>query len=223
MPARAAGPTKERAPLSRRRALETALAVADAEGLAAVSMRRLARELGVEAMSLYHHVASKDAILDGMVELVFGEMEHPPAGLDWKAAMLRRGASVRAVLTRHPWAIGIMQSRTAPGPQTLGHLDAVIGCSLRAGFSVEMAGHATSLIDSYVYGFVLQEVNLPSQDAGGIEGVVDAVLPDLPRDYPHLARLTVERVMRPGYSYGDEFDYGLGLLLDALLRDARAS
>ncbi|MBA2557348.1 MAG: TetR/AcrR family transcriptional regulator, partial [Chloroflexi bacterium] len=153
-----------RAPLSRQRALSAAVALADREGLGSLTMRRLARELDVEAMSLYHHLANKDVILDGMVEMVFGEIELPSQDTDWKVAMRRRGTSVRSVLTRHPWAISIMESRTSPGPATLGHLDAMIGCCRRAGFSVPMAAHAVSLIDSYIYGFVLQEVNLPFDD-----------------------------------------------------------
>jgi AcrR family transcriptional regulator len=208
--------------VTRRRALGAAVAVADGEGLAALTMRRLARELGVEAMSLYHHVANKDDILDGMVEVVFGEIDLPRDDVPWRAAMLERGHSVRAALTRHPWAISIMESRTSPGPATLRHHDAVLGSCRRAGFSVAMAAHAFSLMDSYVYGFVLQEVNLPFDESTEMHGAVDAILPTLsPEQYPHLAELTVQHVLAPGYRYGDEFDYGLGLILDGLEADAR--
>lgn len=211
-----------RAPLSRQRALSAAVALADREGLGSLTMRRLARELDVEAMSLYHHLANKDVILDGMVEIVFGEIELPSQDTDWKVAMRRRGTSVRSVLTRHPWAISIMESRTSPGPATLGHLDAMIGCCRRAGFSVPMAAHAVSLIDSYIYGFVLQEVNLPFDDTSELEEVVEEILPDLsPEHYPHLLELTTDHVLQPGYSYGNEFDYGLGLILDGLEAAAR--
>lgn len=211
-----------RAPLSRQRALSAAVALADREGLGSLTMRRLARELDVEAMSLYHHLANKDVILDGMVEMVFGEIELPSHDTDWKVAMRRRGTSVRSVLTRHPWAISIMESRTSPGPATLGHLDAMIGCCRRAGFSVPMAAHAVSLIDSYIYGFVLQEVNLPFDDSSELAEVVEEILPDLsPEHYPHLLELTTDHVLQPGYSYGNEFDYGLGLILDGLEAAAR--
>jgi AcrR family transcriptional regulator len=211
-----------RAPLSRQRALSAAVALADREGLGSLTMRRLARELDVEAMSLYHHLANKDVILDGMVEMVFGEIELPSQDTDWKVAMRRRGTSVRSVLTRHPWAISIMESRTSPGPATLGHLDAMIGCCRRAGFSVPMAAHAVSLIDSYIYGFVLQEVNLPFDDTSELEEVVEEILPDLsPEHYPHLLELTTDHVLQAGYSYGNEFDYGLGLILDGLEAAAR--
>ena len=212
---------QRRVPLSRERALTAAVALADVEGLGSLTMRRLARDLGVEAMSLYHHVANKEDILDGMVELVFREIELPAPQDDWRPAMHRRAVSVRTTLKRHPWAISIMQSRSSPGPAALGHLDAVIGCCRRAGFSVEMAAHAVSLIDSYVYGFVLQEVNLPAAETGGVEGVVESVMPTLERDYPHLAELTIGYVMQPGYSYGAEFDYGIGLVLDGLQAAAR--
>lgn len=212
-------PTKAdpRPPLSRQRALAAAMALADADGIGSLTMRNLAQELGVEAMSLYHHVANKNDILDGMVDMVFAEIDLPPAGTDWKEAMQERAVSVRAALTRHPWAISIMESRTSPGPATLRHHDAVIGCCRRAGFSVEMAAHAFSLIDSYIYGFVLQEVNLPFDDGDDLGEMVESIIPDLTASgYPHLAELTAEYVLQPGYSYGNEFDFGLGLILDGL-------
>ncbi len=210
-----------RPPLSRERALATAIEIADAEGLEALTMRRLARALGVEAMSLYHHVANKDDILDGMVDVVFSEIELPPAEVAWKDAMRTRAVSARAALTRHPWALGVMESRTSPGPATLRHHDAVLGSCRGAGFSVEMAAHAYSLIDSYLYGFVLQELNMPFGDADDLTDRVGTMLPDLAEDeYPHLAELTVEHVLQVGYTYGREFDYGLQVILDALEREA---
>ena len=209
--------TEPRVPLSRARALSAAVALADAEGLESLTMRKLAQDLGVEAMSLYHHVKNKTDILDGMVEMVFGEIELPSYRGDWKAAMLHRGNSLRAVLTRHPWAISIMESRTSPGPATLRHLDAMIGCCRNAGFSIVMAAHAISLIDSYIYGFVLQEVNLPFDNTDDLELVVEAIMPNLSMDdYPHLLELTTEHVLQPGYDYGNEFDFGLSVVLDSL-------
>ena len=212
-----------RAPLTRQRALEVAVAIADAEGIAALTMRRLARELGIEAMSLYHHVANKDDILDGMVDLVFGEIELPGAEAEWKPAMRARARSARAALIRHPWSISIMESRRTPGPATLRHHDAVLGSCRRAGFSVPMAAHAFSLIDSYIYGFVLQEVNLPFDAGDDLEEVVASMLlPFSAEDYPHLVELTTEYILKPGYSYADEFEYGLGRILDSLEAAARA-
>jgi AcrR family transcriptional regulator len=210
-------PASSREPLNRERALSTAVALADAAGLGSLSMRKLAQELGVEAMSLYHHVANKEDILDGMVDVVFAEIELPSEGTEWKTAMRQRAESARAALTRHPWAISIMDSRSSPGPATLRHHDAVIGSCRKAGFSVKMAAHAFSLIDSYIYGFVLQEVNLPFDDSMDLEGVVESMmLPFSADDYPHLVELTTEHILQPGYSYGNEFEYGLGLILDGL-------
>jgi AcrR family transcriptional regulator len=212
-----------RPPLTRERALSRAVALADAEGIAALSMRKLARALGVEAMSLYHHVASKDEILDGMMDMVFAEIELPSAATEWKAAMRQRAQSARAAMTRHPWAIGLMGSRSAAGPATLRHHDAVLGCCRAAGFTVQMAAHAFSLIDSYVYGFVLQEVNLPFDDDSNLEEVVgEMMLPFSAADYPHLVELTAEYILQPGYSYGNEFGYGLDVILDSLEAAAAA-
>jgi AcrR family transcriptional regulator len=206
-----------RPPVTRERALTTAVALADAEGIGALTMRRLARELGVEAMSLYHHVANKDEILDGMVDLVFGEIELPADDADWHPAMRDRAISVRAALTRHPWAIGIMESRSTPGPATLQHHDAVIGCCRRAGFSVEMTAHAFSMIDSYIFGFVLQEINLPFDDTDDLGEVVESMMPrPVAERYPNLVELTAEHILQPGYRYGDEFEWGLQLLLAGL-------
>src|SRR6516164_10369153 len=150
-----------RAPLSRDRVLRAAVALADTGGISALSMRKLGEALGVEAMSLYNHVASKGDLLDGMIDIVFSEIDLPSGGGDWKAVMRRRAISARQVLRRHPWAIGLMESRTSPGPATLRHHDAVLGYLRQAGFSIELTAHAYSLLDSYIYGFALQEAGLP--------------------------------------------------------------
>ena len=208
---------RPRTPLSRDRALRAAIELADAEGIDAVTMRRLARAVGVEAMSLYHHVASKNDVLDGMVDLVFAEIDLPDERDGWVQAMTTRAKSVRAALTRHRWAVGLMESRSAPGPATMRHHDAVIGCCRRSGFSVEMTAHAFSMMDSYIYGFVLQEIGLPFEDGDDLGDMIDTMLPPSVADtYPHLAELASEFVLRPGYSYGDEFDFGLRLILGAL-------
>ncbi len=214
--------SKPRAPLTRERALSAAVELADAEGIGSVTMRKLALKLGIEAMSLYHHVANKDDILDGMIDMVFAEIDLPSDGADWKTAMGDRARSARAAMTRHPWAISLMESRSSPGPATLRHHDAVLGACRAAGFSVQMAAHAFSLIDSYLYGFVLQEVNLPFDDGDNLEEVVESMLlPFSADDYPHLVELTTEHILKPGYSYGDEFEYGLGAILDSLEAAAR--
>ncbi len=203
--------------LTRERVLSAAVAFADERGIESLSMRKLGEALGVEAMSLYNHVANKDELLDGMVDIVFSEVGLPPGDVDWKTAMRRRAVSARQVLAQHRWAIGLMESRTSPGPATLRHHDAVIGCLRGAGFSVEMAAHAFSLLDSYVYGFALQEATLPfdtaEQTAEVAEMILSAIKPD---EYPHLTELAVEHVLQPGYSYGNEFEFGLDLILDGL-------
>jgi AcrR family transcriptional regulator len=196
-----------------------AIRLADAAGIEGLTMRKLAEELGVEAMSLYHHAASKDEILDGMVDRIFSEIELPPQAADWKEAMRRRAHSARAVLLRHPWAIRLMESRAAPGPANLKHHDAVIGCLRHAGFSVELTAHAYSVLDAYCYGFVHTELNLPFDTGEEAQEVVDNIMSRFAAgQYPHLMELAAQQVLRPGYTYGSEFEFGLELILDGLER-----
>ncbi len=209
-----------RTPLSRERVIRTAVAVADEKGSAALSMRVIAERLGVEAMSLYHHVAGREDILDGMVDAVFGEIDLPPRDTDWKSAMRHRADSARAALRRHPWAVALLDSRARPGPATLRHHDAVVGALRAGGFSVPMAAHAVSLIDSYLYGFVIQESSLPFSGPAELDEAADAFLREMPAGaYPHLAELVTEHVRTPGYDHAGEFTFGLTLILDALHPD----
>ena len=202
--------------LSRERVLRAAIDLADQGGVEALTMRTLGQALGVEAMSLYRHVDDKSDIVDGIVDLVFAEIEMPCDGTDWKRAMRERAISARASLARHPWAIGLMESRTSPGPATLRHHDSVVGCLRQSGFSIELAAHAYSLLDSYIYGFALQQKNLPFSGSEIAEMAV-SIVEQFPADeYPHLAEIAFEHVMKPGYDYGDEFAFGLDLILDAL-------
>ncbi len=181
-------------------------------------MRKLAEKLGVEAMSLYHHVPNKDAILDGMVDAVFAEIEVPTYDVDWRTAMRRRAVSAREVLNRHPWAIGLLDSRTNPGFETLRHHDAVIGSLRAGGFSIAGAAHAFSALDSYIYGFALQEQSMPFESAAGeADEIAEAILEQMPRkQLPHLTEMIVEHALKPGYAYVDEFEIGLDLVLDGL-------
>jgi AcrR family transcriptional regulator len=212
-----------RTPLTRQRVLRAAVALADRGGVGALSMRKLAQELGVEAMSLYHHVANKDDILDGIVDVVFGEIELPTGEAGWEAAMRRRSVSAREALRRHPWATGLMESRRTPGPANIRHHDAVLGVLRNAGFPVELAAHAYSLLDSYIYGFALQEASLPFHTPEETAEVAQEIMAVFPADdYPHLAEIATEHVLQPGYDYGNEFLYGLDLILDGLAR-ARAA
>ena len=206
----------DRAPLTRERVLNGALAVADAGGIAGLTIRSLALELGVKPMSVYHHVANKDEILDGIVDLVFAEFELPSPGGDWRSELSRRAHSARRVLRRHPWAIGLLETRTNPGYAILRHHNAVLGTLRAAGFSVELTAHAYALMDSYVYGFALQEATLPFNDQSVAE--VAAPMMELfeSGEYPHLLELVTEHALKPGYDFADEFDFGLGLVLDGL-------
>jgi AcrR family transcriptional regulator len=214
-------PTRERIPLSRERILGTAVAFADQNGIASLSMRKLGEALGVEAMSLYNHIANKDELLDGMVDLVFSEIELPPGTDDWKTAMRTRAQSARQSLARHPWAIALMSTRTSPGPATLRHHDAVIGSLRTAGFSIDLAAHAFSALDSYIYGFALQEATLPlGETPEETAEVARMMVQQFPRElYPHLYDFTINHVLKPGYDYAAEFEPGLDLILDSLERE----
>ncbi|MFI4972316.1 MAG: TetR/AcrR family transcriptional regulator C-terminal domain-containing protein [Hyphomicrobiales bacterium] len=199
--------------------LRAAMVLADRGGIESLTMRNLGQKLGVEAMSLYNHVANKDDILDGMVDVAFSEIDLPSAGSDWKAAMRDRAISTREMLIRHPWAVGLMESRSTAGPATLRHHDSVIGSLRKAGFSIDMSAHAYSVMDSYIYGFALQQVNLPPGAREQAPDVAQAFLRQFRADeYPHLAEMVVEHAMKPGYDYGNEFGFGLDLILDGLER-----
>lgn len=211
-----------RTPLTRDRVVEAAVAVADRGGpggLGAVSMRNVGKELGVEAMSLYHHVANKDALLDALADWVFAGIDLPGPGEPWRPALRRRSVSARARLAAHPWGIGLIESRRTPGAALLRHHDAVLGTLRRGGFSLADAAHAFSVVDAYVYGFVITEANLPFQAPDEVEDVAAAIVDALPAgEYPHLAELITDHALQPGYDYRAEFDFGLDLVLDGLAR-----
>ncbi|MFC5754537.1 TetR/AcrR family transcriptional regulator [Actinomadura rugatobispora] len=197
--------------------LEAAIRVADRGGVEAITMRRVAQELGVEAMSLYHHVPNKEAVLDGVVDAVFAAIELPAECADWRDAIRARAFSARAVLSQHSWALGLMDSRRDPGPATLRHHDAVLGVLRKAGFTLPIAAHAVSLIDSYIGGYVLQEANLPVTTPDDVEEVAGGILAHLPAgELPYLTEMIVDHALQPGYDHTSEFGYGLDLILDAL-------
>ena len=211
---------RRRAPLTRDRVLRAALALADAGGEEALTMRNLGKQLGVEAMSLYNHVANKEDILDGLVDIVFSEIEVPTPGEgDWQAGMRRRAISAREALNRHRWAVGRMEGRMNPGPASLRSHDAVMGCLREAGFPFRAAVHAMSVTDAYVYGFALQEKNLPFDDPDEVAAVMDVQRGNVPSmdDYPYLLEVATE-MAKAGYDYATEFAFGLDLILDALER-----
>jgi AcrR family transcriptional regulator len=205
--------------LSRERVLEAAVVVADAGGVGSLTIRSLALELGVKPMSVYHYVANKDEILDGIVDIVFSEIELPVIGGDWRVEMRGRASSAREVLRRHPWAIGLLESRTNPGPATLRHHDTVLGVLRAAGFSVETTAHAYALIDSYVYGFALQEASLPFEGPDTVADIAEPMMEHFSTgEYPHLVAMSAEFFLQPGYDFGNEFEFGLDVILDGLAR-----
>ncbi len=205
--------------LTRAGIVAAAVDLADVEGLAALSMRAVARRLGVMPMSLYNHVAHKDELLDGMVDVVFTEFYAPVPGADWRGELRRRAVTAREALKRHPWAVGLMDSRRNAGFQTLLHHDAVIGCLREAGFSLALTGHAFAVLDAHLYGFLVQELSMPFEPGQDLAELGQQVLAALPEgQLPYFREFTLEHALRPGYDFGDEFEVGLDLVLDGLAR-----
>lgn len=219
MSAREQGQVTSDAGLSKQRVVVEAVRLADREGVDGLSMRRLAGVLGAGAMSLYHYVANKDELLDAMIDVVFSEIELPPEGTDWQSAMRLEAESTRRVLARHPWAITLMESRTTPGPANLRHREAVTACLRRAGFSVPMATHANWLLNGYVYGYALQVASLPFETADELAEMTEEVyLPQLPaHEFPYLNE-SAAALVAASYDPGEEFMFGLDLILGALER-----
>ena len=207
----------ERRRLNREAVLAGAVALADELGSTeALTIRKLAEHLGVKPMSIYHHVANKDEILDGMVDSVFAEIELPSVDGQWREEMRRRAHSARSALGRHPWAAGMLDSRTNADPATRTHHDTVIACLRANGFKPADVAHAVAAIDAYVYGFALQEAALPNDGSGDLVELVDDLMATFAASFPNLAWFTAEHVTQPGYAFGHEFDFGLDLVLDGL-------
>jgi AcrR family transcriptional regulator len=207
--------------LTAERVIEGAVGLADEIGINGFTIRKLADAIDVKPMTIYHHVPNKEAIIDGMVDRVFSEIDLPAVNVDWRSAILVRSRSMRKVLAKHPWASPLMESRTSPGTATLRHHDAVLGCFRTAGFSLEATGHAYAVVDAFLYGFALQEATLPA--TGGTEmaeiatQIADQISAD---DFPHLTEFTTGHVLQPGYDFTNEFEFGLNLILDGLERSA---
>jgi AcrR family transcriptional regulator len=199
--------------------LRAAVALADEAGIEALTMRKLGLRLGVEAMSLYNHVSSKDDLLDGVVDLVVSEIDLPADADDWKGAMRRRAISAREVFSRHPWASGLVDSRESSGPVRLRYFDWVLGTLRRAGFTLETAARAFSVLDSYVYGFGRQQLATSAELGMTPEEAAEAFLGTLPADeYPYLREMVVDYAMQPGRDENADFESGLDLILDGLER-----
>lgn len=212
-----------RTPLSAERVVAAAVELADRIGVDALTIRKLADALDTKPMSIYHHVPNKEAIIDGMVDAVFAEITLPPDDCRWREAIETRSRSMRTVLRRHAWASPLMESRTSPGPATLRHHDAVLACFRRGGFSLVMTGHAYAVVDAYLYGFALQEATLPATGGDDMADLAAGMADAMPTDlFPALAEFTRDHVLAPGYDFGDEFEYGLALVLDGLAARAAA-
>ena len=208
-------------PLSKERVLDAAVALADAQGVEGLSMRKLAQELGVVPMALYKHVANKDELLDGMVDLVVGEIDPPAGGTDWKAAMRRRVLSARAALLRHPWASRVMESRSSPTPAVLAYMDSMIGMFRAGGFTIDLTHHAMHAMGSRLLGFS-QELFDDTADVG--PGMDAETLRELAGRFPHVTELVVAithdqaSVVGQGCDDQFEFEFALDLMLDGLER-----
>jgi AcrR family transcriptional regulator len=208
--------------LDRERILAAAVDLADEIGLQGFTIRRLATALDAGPMTIYHYLPSKEAIIDGMVDSVFTEIDLPPTDGEWTAAIRARCISARRVLNRHPWAPPVMESRTNPGPATLRHHDAVIACLLGGGLSIQLTAHAYAVLDSYLYGFTLEEAQLPGSGGAEMTDMAREMASAMAAEYPSLTRLAVEHVLQPGYSFGDSFEFGLDLILAGFNRAAQA-
>jgi AcrR family transcriptional regulator len=204
-------------PLNAERVLDGALALADRIGLEALTIRRLAEELGVKPMTLYHYIPSKEAIVDGMVERVFSEIDLPPEDLPWPQAIRVRCLSSRRALNRHPWAAPLMESHTSPGPVSLRHHEAVLACLRRGGLSWQLTAHAYAILDSFTFGFAFEEATLPSTGGEDLAEIAQEIIAGFdPQAYPTLTAFTAEHVMQPGYAFGDSFEFGLELIISGL-------
>jgi AcrR family transcriptional regulator len=214
------GAEAKRPRLDRTRVLRGAVDVADRGGIGALTIRSLADELGVKPMTVYYYVKNKEEILDGIVDIVFSEIELPTVGGDWRIELTRRARSARDVLRTHPWAIPLLESRTSPGLATLRHHDAVLGVLRAGGFSAAATAHAYALLDAFLYGHAVQEASLPFEGSEGPAEVAPQVVESmsLAGDFPHLTEMMASYYLRPGYDFADEFQIGLDAALDALAR-----
>lgn len=206
-----------RGSLSPARVVQAALDLADAEGIDAVTMRAVAQRLGCKPMSLYRHIADKDALLDALVERLFAEFELPdPGHHDWREQLARRGDSVRDVLVRHPWALALVETRAGPDrPVAFAHAEAVLATLVQAGCSPKTAARAFVMLDSYVYGFALQQITMPSTDPQNtLTDDVAAVL----QSYPTMTAVGEAVASDPSYDFSAEFGAGLEVVLDGIER-----
>ena len=217
----ARGTSTRKAVLSKERIVDAAVGLADAGGFESLSMRTLAKKLGTAPMSLYRHFANKDELLDAMIDVVFREIYSPTIGAAWKTELRERGLSAREALRRHPWAVGLMETRMSPGPASAEHHNAMMGCLREAGFPFRDTVHAYNVLDAYTYGFALQEKTVPFETPEQSAEMATTTVGDKGPEYPYLAEVVVEFATSGGYDYTVEFEFGLDLILDALERSRR--
>jgi AcrR family transcriptional regulator len=213
---------KPRTALSKERVLRAAVALADESGIESLSMRKLAQALGVEAMSLYHYVAKKDEILDGIVDLVVTEFDVPPQDTDWKEALRRSAISAHEALARHPWACNLMMS-AGPSPARLRYMESLLATLRKAGFSADLTHHAYHALDSHIVGFTMWAVSFQFDTTEDLAALGANFLRTLPVDqYPYLAEHVEQHLAETDDEDKSEFEFGLDLILDGLerLRDA---
>ena len=202
---------------------EKAMESADTHGVDPLTMRSLAKELGVTPMSLYRHVANKEDLLDKMVDVVFSEIELPIIGGDWHTEMRKRAISTREVLLRHKWALGLVDSRTQPGLAMQIHHNAVIGTLREGGFSVPFTTQAFTILDAYIFGFILQEISLPLGDEGDFSEVGESAVATLDNNaFPYLTELALDNLAQSNFNFGDLFKTGLNIVLEGLAIYANA-
>jgi AcrR family transcriptional regulator len=199
--------------------LRAAVGLADRDGLEALSMRKLGQELGVDAMALYRHVHDKDDLLDGVAELIVGEIERPAVGDDWKAALRAQAMAARRVMLRHPWARRVLEERGTSGPASLAHIEAVLTTLLGAGFSMEVAHHALHVLDSRIFGFnqALFEDSGPADPSPEVVAAMTRALAGYPR-ITELAQSVSHEGLLGRCDDDVEFAFGLDLILDGLER-----
>lgn len=210
--------TSKGVPLSKERITKAAVALAEQDGFGSVSMRNLADELDTAPMSLYRHFSNKEELLDEMVDVVFGEIYAPFIGGAWDTELRKRAISAREALKRHPWAIGLMETRTNPGPASANHHNATMGCLREAGFPFREAVHAYNLLDSYTYGFALQEQTIPFDTPEQSVEMAEVTVGGRGSEFPYLAEVMSEFAASGGYDYTEEFEFGIDFILDGLDR-----
>lgn len=211
-------PTASRVALNRERIVQAAVTLADQIGFESCSIRKIAEELDAAPMALYRHVVSKDDLLDGMIDVVFAEIDMPSGQSDWKAEVRQRAIETRAALNRHRWANGLMESRTNPGPANAAYHNAFMGCLREAGFPFRQAVHAYNAVQSYTYGFALQEKHLAFETAEESVDVAKMTIEEHAAEYPYLAEVVAEFASSGGYDYDEEFEIALDLILDSIER-----